>query len=120
MAHRNVRTRIRPKSYDPEFVDEVAQWVEANNDLIEALLTLRELGPDAAEAVAAATAMRSVVRLRVSMELWEALVEGAGDDAERLLLESLPFHTLDRLRRAVWGPSWDAPDRVPRLRMVRP
>ena len=119
MANGNGRVAPQDRSYSPKFPDEVAAWIATNGDVIDALLALRDLGDEAAEAVEATGEVRRVVRLRISFELWSALCEGDGDDPEELLLERLPFHVLDRLRRAIWGSPWDDDDAAPRLRVVR-
>jgi hypothetical protein len=113
MAHRN-QTRSE-RSYSLEFPARLASWVAENGDLIDSLLILRELGSEASEAVEAVGDIRRVTNLRLSMELWVALVEGDGDDAERLICKHVPIHVLDRVRVALWGSPWNDDGRHLRL-----
>ena len=107
---------------DAEFPEALATWIARDGDLVEALVALRRLGPEGADALQAALLVRPVAALRASWQLWEALAEGDGEDPEELLLRALPLEVVERARRALWGPSWRDRDggraeRVPRRRL---
>jgi hypothetical protein len=83
----NGHNASRVKSYTEKFPIELATWLATNGGLIDALLALRDLdgergAPDAVDAVGE---IRRIAVLRGSWELWTALVEGDGEDAEKLL-----------------------------------
>jgi hypothetical protein len=84
--------------------------LEENRELIEGLARLREL-PRAERAVEAVLAVPEVQRMRLSWELWEALVVGNGVDPDRLLLGRVPLADLERARFAIWGPGRDIVER---------
>jgi hypothetical protein len=90
------------------------RWLSDHDDLVAALIHLRCAGEPAEAAVSAVLDLRGVRALRLSYELWEALCEGEGLDADRLLSRSITTEQLDRLSTALWG------DRVgvPRLALV--
>jgi hypothetical protein len=88
------------------FPKALARWLGRNSDLIDALLSLRRLGSEAAEAVAAILDVRRVAEVQASWQLWEALTEGDGEEPEALVLSELPLEVVERARTALWGPSW--------------
>jgi hypothetical protein len=88
------------------FPTALARWLGRNSDLIDALLALRRLDTEAAEAVSALLRVRRIAEARLSWELWEALTEGDGDDPDALVLDVLPVDLVERARRALLGPSW--------------
>jgi len=94
------------RATDAEFPETLAAWIARDGDLVEALVALRRLGAEGADALQAALSVRPVATLRASWQLWEALAEGDGEDPERLLLKTLPLEVVERARRALWGPSW--------------
>jgi hypothetical protein len=84
-----------------------------------ALVALRRLGREGADAIQAVLSVRRVATLRASWQLWEALAEGDGEEPEDLLLKALPLHVLERARRALWGStSRDSEQASPRLRIA--
>jgi len=99
---------------DLGFPRALADWISADGDLLQSLEALRRLGTESCEAVAAVRAIRRIVRLRLSWELWAALIEGEGGDPEGLLLRMLPLETVERARLALWGPSWRDEEGSPR------
>jgi hypothetical protein len=76
--------------------------------LLDALTALRALGNEGEEAIGAISALRRINTIKFSWELWEAIVDGDGDDPETLLLDEIPLGVLDRARHALWG-SWRNP-----------
>jgi hypothetical protein len=92
-----------------EFPEVLARWIEADGDLLGALVALRRLGPEGADALKEALAVRRIVKLRFSWQLWEALVEGDGEDSEAVLLGAIPLTVLEETRAALWGPGGDEP-----------
>lgn len=99
---------------DTAFPAALRRWVDTDGALLRSLLALRRLGSEGSEALSAALAVKRVAVLRASWELWEALVEGSGGDAEGLLLRALPLEEVELARLAIWGPSW----RVPVIRLL--
>jgi hypothetical protein len=93
---------------------DVRDWISADGNLLQSLEALRRLGAESCEAVAAVLAIKRVLRLRLSWELWAALVEGEGGDPEGLLLRVLPLETVEWARLALWGPSWRDEEDAPR------
>jgi hypothetical protein len=107
------RVRQRTGATDAEFPEALSAWIARDGDLVEALVTLRRLGAEGADALQSVLSVRRVATVRASWQLWEALAEGDGEDPEELLLSALPLHVVERARRALWGPSWrdsDSPD----------
>ena len=100
----NNRTRVGvPTFLDAEvFSEQVLEWLEDNAPLFEGLAFLRQLDDEIA-AVQAVSETAEVTRLRVSWELWAALIEGEGGDAESALLPHLGAELLDWFRFALWG-----------------
>ncbi len=82
------------------------EWIASDGDLLDCLLALRRLGGEGAVALQNALSLRRVATLKFSWELWEALAEGEGEDADVLLLRNLSPYTLDMARQALWGDSW--------------
>jgi hypothetical protein len=106
---------------DRGFPCALAEWIARDGRLLEALVALRRLDGEAADALQALLAVRRVAALKASWGLWEALVEGDGADPEDLLLAVLPLEVLEHARTALWGPSWrdgeeSPPDQGPRHR----
>jgi hypothetical protein len=94
------------RATDAEFPEALATWIARDGDLVDALVALRRLGREGADALQAALSVRRVATLRASWQLWEALAEGDGEDPEEFLLRALPLHVVEQARRALWGPSW--------------
>ena len=94
------------EGHDSGFPKALAQWFSANGELLRSLVALRRLGAEGANGLAAALAIKRVVRLRLSWQLWAALVEGDGGDPEELLLRELSLDAIDHVRVALWGSSW--------------
>jgi hypothetical protein len=99
-------SRHGTRATDAEFPEALAAWIAREGDLVEALVALRRLGAEGADALHAALSVRRVATLRASWQLWEALAEGDGEDPEELLLRALPLQVVERARLALWGPSW--------------
>ena len=89
-----------------EFPEALAAWIARDGDLVEALVALRRLGSEGADALQAMLSVRRVAMLRASWQLWEALAEGDGEDPEELLVKALLLPVVERARTALWGPSW--------------
>jgi hypothetical protein len=101
------------RASDAQFPEALAAWIAHDGDLVEALVALRRLGAEGADALQAVLSVRRVATLRSSWQLWEALAEGDGENPEELLVKALQLHVVERARRALWGPSWrdgDPPD----------
>lgn len=99
------------------------RMVEEHHALIDGLVAIRHLGAPADAAVAELLALKPVNELRLSYELFEAVLEGVGVDIGDLLEQFLPLDLLDRLGFALWGiaPSLDpAMVPTPQLRLVPP
>jgi hypothetical protein len=79
----------------------LASWLAANGDLLDALVTLRRLGPEGADALDAALDIRRVAVMRFSLSLWDALIAHEGEDPDALLHAELAPHVVDRLRGAI-------------------
>jgi hypothetical protein len=88
------------------FPSALVDWLAGNGDLLDALQALRQLGSEGAEAVEALLGVRRVAALRASWALWQALIEGDGEEPEDLLLKVLPLAIVEEARKALWGPSW--------------
>lgn len=119
MARRRCQAPNTAEDFPRAFLD----WTSRNPELLNALLALRRLGPEGHQAVEAALAVRRIGVLRSSWQLWAALVEGEGKDAEGILLEKVPLDVLERVRHALWGDPWPevgsgSPSGRPRLRVV--
>jgi hypothetical protein len=104
MANGNGRQRAHKHDQDG-FPADLARWIAIDGSLLDALITVRRLGDEGSEALAALNKIRRVAELRLSWQLWAALAEGDGDEPELLLLEVLPLGVLDHARRALWGSS---------------
>lgn len=94
------------RSYKEDFPEKIAQWIVRNGSLLDALVALRRLAEEGDDAVEAVSHIHRVLQLRLSWELWEALVDGDGGDAEALLRTVLPIEVLDKARYALWGSAW--------------
>jgi hypothetical protein len=84
----------------------LSQWITTNRDLVDALGSLRRVGVEAAPALDGLLGLRSIQRVRLSWQLWAALLEGDGEEPENRLLEVVPVEVLDRTRDALWGSPW--------------
>jgi hypothetical protein len=91
---------------EASFPRALSQWISTHRDLVDALASLRRVGVEAAPALEALLGQRSVQRLRLSWQLWAALLEGDGEEPEDRLLELVPVEVLDRARDALWGSPW--------------
>jgi len=98
-------TSASAPAYRYGFPQALARWLGRNRDLIDALVALRRVGTEGADAVSAILRVRRVAEVRASWQLWEALTEGDGDDPEALVLTELPLDVVERARTALWGPS---------------
>jgi hypothetical protein len=87
------------------FPIQLATWLATDYDLIDALITLRRLGLEGRQAVEAVLDIKRVNTMRLSLDLWSALVDDDGDDPDALLMERLPARVLDRLRLAIYDAS---------------
>lgn len=76
-------------------------WLSEHRGAIDELVNLRLGGEE--EAVEALLSIKAVNCLRLSWELWEALVSGDGHDGETLLVPHIGQELYDRLRFALWG-----------------
>lgn len=101
MAHRTSR-RVPGTENAARFAELLGQWVESYGVLLDALTELRHLG-DEPVAVAALLDARPVRTLRLSWELWEALLDGDGEDTEATLEEVVEADVLGWCRSALWG-----------------
>lgn len=81
----------------------LGRLLDEHEDVLEGLVGLRELGPAVADAVAAVMASRDLRRLRLSWELFDAVVADEGLDPEVVLKQHLPAQLLDLGHRALWG-----------------
>jgi hypothetical protein len=95
----------RVAGYSSDFPQAVASFISTDGELLRSLVALRRLGSEGAAAVDALLSVKRVAKLRLSWELWAALVEGDGGDPEDDLLGVLPVHALDAAALALWG-SW--------------
>jgi len=116
-------SRRGTRATDAEFPEALATWIARDGDLVDALVALRRLGAEGADALQGVLSVRRVATLRASWQLWEALAEGDGEDPEELLLRALPLEVVERARRALWGPSWrdtdgERAERVSRRRLA--
>ena len=84
------------------FAGRLTRWVDEHGVLLDGLNELREIGDEEA-AVAALLNVRLVRMLRLSWELWEALLEGEGADPSDLLAAHLPDDLVAWCRSALWG-----------------
>jgi hypothetical protein len=101
-----VARRAHTTNTDHAFPSAFADWLAANGDLLDALQALRRLRSEGAEAVEALLGVRRVAALRASWALWQALIEGDGEEPEDLLLKVVPLGVVEEARKALWGPSW--------------
>ena len=115
MADRNRRGSARPHDED-QFPVRLRMWLDENEGLVSGLVRLREL-PWSEQAVEAVLAVPEVRRVRLSWELWESLVDGNGDDPDRLLYGRVPLSMLEMAQFAIWGP--EAHPSGPFLSIVR-
>lgn len=76
-------------------------WLAEHGELVDQLINLRLDGEE--EPVEALLSGKDVNCLRLSWELWDALVLGDGHDGETLLVPHLGQELYDRLRLALWG-----------------
>lgn len=97
MAQRNDDPR------EPRPERQLGAWIEKNLGLLRGLSDLRELGVQAADAVAAVLEVRELKTMALSWQLWEALALGSGDDPEARLIEEIPYTRIELARRALWG-----------------
>ncbi len=88
------------------FAKTLSDWLTDYDSLLGGVVALRRLGVEADDAVRAVLTVPVLRRMRLGWELWEALVEGEGEDPEILLGERLPLDTLETARRALWGDVW--------------
>jgi hypothetical protein len=77
-------------------------WIQENEVLLGAVVLLRQL-PDGAPTADSILDLRHMTTARLSWELWTALVEGRGEDAESLLLGVVPLADVELAREALWG-----------------
>jgi hypothetical protein len=98
----NGRASASNRSY-LQFAETLGEWMEAYGGILEGLVSLREIGADAVEAVESILDLLEVKKIRLGWELWEAIVGGAGEDPEVLLLEVLPYDVVRLGRDALWG-----------------
>lgn len=110
--------RTRQVSTRPDdFPGRLGAWLAQYDDLLGGIVLLRRL-PDGAAAVDAVLAVREITTVRLSWELWEALVLGEGDDPDPLLLGRIPLASLEQAHLAFYGVEIsDAPDH---LSLVQP
>jgi hypothetical protein len=117
MSNRN-NTRSGTLASEPSFPARLKARLADERPLLDALTTLRSLGQEGVEAVDAISKLRRISTLKLSWELWEALVEGDGDDPEVLLVDEVPVNELDRARAALFGSWRDDDRRTRRLEVV--
>jgi hypothetical protein len=91
------------------FAENVATWIARNAYLIDALVGLRRLGDEAADAVDAVLKVRRVEQFRLGWELAVALAEGDGGNPYLDLTVALGAELLRTTVVALWGSPWDAP-----------
>src|SRR4051794_38499751 len=82
---------------------QLARWIDQHLGLLRGLVELRDLGPDADDAVAAVGSVPEIVRIVAGWALWEAIAAGDGLDAEALLVQEIPYTRVALARRALWG-----------------
>jgi hypothetical protein len=80
------RGRQAARATGAAFPEALAAWIGRDGDVVEALVALRRLGAEGADALQAVLSVRRVAMLRASWQLWEALAEGDGEDPEKLLV----------------------------------
>jgi hypothetical protein len=107
-SHAKRKRRRVVRTTESEFPQALVEWVDKDAALLRALVALRRLGDEGVDAVEEVLAVPRVAVLRWSWNLWAALVEGSGGDAEDLLLEVLPLHVLEQARWALWGEEWSS------------
>lgn len=93
----------RPSRWDDFSAVQLADWIDGHLGLLRGLAELRELGPQAEDAVLAVLEIREVRRAHLSWQLWEALVAGDGYDPDELLLRHLPYSRLELAQLALRG-----------------
>ena len=109
MAHGNGSAGARSRvvtghSTANDFPQAIASFISTDGELLRSLVALRRLGNEGTAAVEALSSVKRVAKLRLSWELWAALVEGDGGDPEDALLGVVPVHVLDHAALALWGP----------------
>jgi hypothetical protein len=82
---------------------QLAAWIDGHLGLLRGLADLRDLGPEACEAVAVVLQVRELKTMALSWALWEALTTGSGFDPEAVLTAEIPYSRIDLARRALWG-----------------
>jgi hypothetical protein len=107
------------RSDDFGFPAHLAQWLrdEDHERILLALAHLRDEPPVASAAVRLLLATSPVRKLKLSFELWEALIAHGEPDADAVLLAHLQARELQTVRTALWG---DDPHPTPgaRLRII--
>lgn len=98
-----VRTRAAIDDGQERSVTLIARWVDEHLGLVNGLVALRELGPEAEPALDAVLGLRELTQARLSWELVEALCAGDGQNLDAVLLEEIPLQRLERARLALWG-----------------
>jgi hypothetical protein len=91
---------------DGQFLENLSIWIGGHRDLLNALVSLRDLGEEGKSAVDAICSMPLMLTFKLSFELWMTMRELEGDDPDEILLLGVPFPILAKLRRAVWGAAW--------------
>jgi hypothetical protein len=81
----------------------IGDWLARRVALLDALCDLRTLGAEAGPAVEALLRVPETNRMRLSLELFEALTRGDGFDPEPLLLTGASADIVRRARHALFG-----------------
>jgi hypothetical protein len=81
----------------------LAEWLEDHEAVLNGIVALRELGDEAYPAVTACLLVPRLRRMRHGWQLWEALADGEGVDAEVLLFDAAPARLIAVGHAAFWG-----------------
>jgi hypothetical protein len=103
MGKANGRSKTRPIDDPFHFPTGVATWILTNAPLIDALIALRELGPEGDQAVEALLAIRRVSVFRASIELYYALAVTEGLDPNDEMDLVIPAPVFAWLQRGLYG-----------------
>jgi hypothetical protein len=100
--------RAQEPIWDPQdFIGILSDWLDTNQAIVDGIRCLVDLDGEGEPAIQAILAMPSVRKIRYGWQLWDALVEGTGEDPDALLLEHLAYDRVDEARSALLG----VPDR---------